>query len=973
MMVRVRSLALAAMVLCAVLAITTGTINPAYFVSLITSSFTFVTSSFASAAGLTLGFWRRVLTSVISLVTSSFNSAIGLSLEFGRRILTTVSIDHALKVRARDFAIEQIHTFHHAAKALLVPYISVCRHIVTDAIGEYPLLRLAEEYLRPQPSGLPADFNPHTDTLFLLLATNFCTAIFCLFIGAAILAPLRTIWRITKALASLADKPEATWQTFLDRLTPALAHTAAFGVNVLVFCGTGLFFCGYSIAMYAADLVTGYLMKRRASKAEPPKVFYRNLPDPRVPELEDQVCKLKSELEDKSSNWNSKFREDALTISGLMEENDKLENANMAQKLAIKKYWSMQASIDMTRPMHEQLMETRKQRDDAQGNYERIVEEKKAMETNLWTQLGKKVEEIRDLKFSHRARMEEYAALKRSQEYHQDRARKDGEASKLSIEFQKGRVQELEKLMASEKDTLDARVKELLATIESLEAQLKERDELIKTQKEAIQSLEAQKKELETRHLSEQKAQKAHLMEAFERERSKLTNLSRLSSEARKAAEEKYKAADEARKAADEAHEAAEQARKTEEEARKIAEKDSAANLEARKTAEEAYKAAEEKRKVAEGALEAAEKAHRAAEEESAANLKALNAAQEALKIAEEARKAAEDESASLRVRLANRPPSHDKGTQASSPPPSPRMKTPGSPSTTPSGSPPSSPRKTPPSSPRKTPGSPGTTPPGSPGQAPPPSPPKEAPPSSSKGMGPCPPIGQRPILPARSVNRKPKSSLSSANSGGNNGLFIPNVSSFSFNFLGGATPNIPGTNPGAPSHGPKTPPPPAAPSNPGPTNPPAAPSTPEPKTPLAEPSAPAPSTPEPKTPQAAPSTPEPENLPALPSSPEPSTPEPANLPALPSSPEPSTPEPTSPPAGPSSPEPTTPPAASQTESSPGKTSGGSSESKQPEPVNTTPAEGSPAEPAMSSAEPSAEPSGEPSGEPTEAPEPGSA
>lgn len=919
--------------------------------------------------------------SVIALVTSSFTSAIGLSLGFGRRILTAVSINHALKVRARDFAVDQIHTFHHAAEALLVPYISVCRHIVTDAIGDHPLLRLAAEYLPPQPSRLPADYRPHTDTLVLLLVTNVCTAILCLSIGAAILAPLQIIWRVTKALVGLADKPEATWEKFLERLTPALAHTAAFGVNVLVFCGTGLFFCGYSIAMYAINLLTEYWMKYRASKVEPPKVFYRNLPDSRVPELEDQVCKLKSEFEDKASNWNSKFREDALTIRGLMEENEKLENANMAQKLAIKKYWSMQASIDMTRPMHEQLMETRKQRDDAQGNYERTVEEKKAMETNLWTQLGKKTEEIRDLKLSLRARVEEYAALQRSQEYHQHRARKDDEASKLSIEFQKGRVQELEKLMASEKETLDARVKELLATIESLESQLKERDELIKTQKEAIQALEAQKKELEARHLSEQNAQKAHLMEAFESERSKLTNLSRLSSEARKAAEEKYKAADEARKAADEAREAAEQARKIEEEARKTAEKDSAANLEARKTAEEACKAAEEKRKVAEAALKAAEKARRAAEEESAADLKALNAAEKALKAAEEARKAAEDESASLRERLANRPPSHDKGTQASSPPPSPRMKTPGSPSTTPAGSPPSSPRKTPPPSPRKTPGSPGTTPPGSPGQTPPPSPPKEAPPPAPpSGMGPCPPLGQRPILPARSVNRKPKPNLSSAKSGGNDGFVFPK-SSFSFDFLGG-TPNIPGTNPGAPSHGPKTPP--AAPFNPGPTNPPAAssnpepmtpparPSTPEPKTPPAEPSTPEPSTPEPKTPQAAPSTPEPASLPALPSSPEPSTPEPANLPALPSSPEPA-----SPPAGPSTPEPTTPPAASQTESSPGKPSGGSSESEQAEPDNTTPAEDSPAEPAESSGEPSgepsAEPSAEPSGEPAEGTEPSSA
>lgn len=879
-------------------------------------------------------------TYLTSQLTSTFTFVVDLSREFCRRILMSLNIDHALKARARAIAIEQLHTFHHEAEALLTPYISVCRHIVTDAIEKYPFLRLAEEYLLPQPTyenltfhaergecvwtksstGLPADFSPHTGTLFLLLATNICTAIFCMSIGATIVAPLRIIWRCTKARVSPAGKPQATWETLIEDLVPVLANIAAAGINGLAFCVTGLLFCIGNIVMYAASLDFGLLMRRAAPQAEPPRVFYKTLPDPRVPQLEEKARKLEDEMQEKDKNNQAFHQENAATIRDLYEKNDVLEKANKAQKLILRGHMKMHGDIDLTRSMYEQLKETQQDRDNIQGDYNRAVEEKIEMQNDFWKQISDKCEDMRSLKKSLRAQKEEHAALLRSQESLQHRANRADEHSRVSIEFQKGRVQELEKLMASQTETLEARNKELHelitsheATIKDFEAQLKERDEANNTQKEAKQALEARIKEQDARHSSEQKSQKAHLMKGFERERKKLVDLSRLSTEARKAAEEKYKAADEARKVADEARETAEQARKNEEEARKTAEEDSKANLEARKAAEDACKAAEEKLEAAEKALKAAEDARKAAEEESAANLKARKAAEESLKGSEEARKAAEDEAASLREQLANRPPSHDKGTQASSPPPSPQ--------------------KTPP-------GSPSLTPPGSPAKAP-------APPL---GKSSCPPEGQRPFLPAVSVRNR---------------VGAKKHPTLKFG------PMNPPTVPAMPTA--------LVPIEPEPTNPPAGPSTPEPTTPSAAPSAPAPSTPEPTNPPTGPSTPDPKTPPpaasstpepktpeAVPSLPEPTTPpagssppEPINLPAVP--------EPTTPEAPLSTPEPTTPPAASPdpepapAEGSPTKSPGSSGESKQPEAVNSTPAEGSPVKPAS------------PSGEAPEAPEPASA
>lgn len=887
-----------------------------------------------------------VLCTILAITTSAYSSTVGLSREFLRQIITGISIGDALMDRAREFAVEQLYTLHDSAETLLLPYISVCRHIVTDAIEEYDILRMAEEYLLPRPSyedmifhaergacvwtmsstGLPANFSPHTGTLFLLLATNICTAIFCLTIGATIFAPLRIVWRITKALVSFAAKPKATRETVLENLGTALATLAAAGINVFLFFATGLLFCSANIAVWAGNLNIGFSTKRPAPEPKEPVVFYRTLPDPRVPQLEEKVAKLESEMAEKDEIRESNRQQDATEIHKLRGENEVLEDANLRQKLVLRGHSTMHDAIDLNTSMFVQLTEERQRSNAIQGDLDRTVEDKKVMEQDLWKQIGDKTDDIRTLKQSLRACDEEKAALLASREYHQHRADMGDECSRLQIEFQKGRIQDLEKLVSSEKEALEARAKELLATIESLEAQLKERDELINAEKEAKQALEARIKEQASRHSSEQKAQKAHLLKGFERERKKLVDLSRLSSEARKAAEEKYRAAEEARKAADEARDAAEQARKTEEEARKAAEKDSATNLDARKAAEEALKAVEEKRNVAEAALKAAEDARRAAEEESAANLKALQAAEEALKIAEEARKAAEDESASLRERLDNRPAYHDQGTQASSPPPPP----------------PKLPLPPPPTL----------------GPVPPP--------GKGKGKFNCPPVGQRPMLGAKSVSKQ-GSNLPPPNSGPKKSTNLPDIdiTDFMFNFLGGgSTPNIPGTNPAAPTLGPKTPP--AAPSNPEPKMPPAVPSapastTPEPTNPPAGPSnpeatnvppassAPEPtnppagaSNPEPKVPEAAPSTEEPTNPPAGSSNPEstnpppvPSTPEPTNPPAAPST---GTPEPTNPPSGSSNPEPKTPEAVPSTQEPTNPPVGASN----PEPANPPPASSSP-------------------------------
>ncbi|KKY34932.1 hypothetical protein UCDDA912_g05107 [Diaporthe ampelina] len=698
----------------------------------------------------------------------------------------SINFDSSLILRARVFAVAQLHTIHHTAEAFLIPYISVSRRIVANAIKEYPLLRSAEEFLLPQPSyenltfhaergacvwtisstGLPADFSPHTGTLLLLLTTNVCTAIACFLVGTAIFAPLRIVWRSTNALVSLATKPNATWETVLEDFATALAHIAAAGNNLLVFYATCLVFCIGNATTYAANLDVGIerVLKRPEPRAESPLVLFRTLQDPRVPDLEEKNRRLETELEEQANIAESSRRRDAATISGLIGKNDAVEEANKAQKRLILNAWEQMASVDMTRSVREQFNELKRNHDSLQGDHGRLAEEKKQAEKEFAQQLGERTDDIRYLKKNLRATEEENAELLRSRQSQQDQAGRSAEVSRVQIESQRQRIQELGKGIASQKETLEARIKELdeliasqNATMESLEAQLKGRDEVINTQKEAMQALEVRIKEERDSHASQKRSSDASLRRNFDRELKKALKASQLNADARKTAEEARKEADEARETAEEV---------------------SADNWRAREAADEACKAAEEKFQAAGLALKAAEEARKAAEEESATNLKAC--------------KAAEEESASLREQLANLPPSHGYGPQSSNPPGSPRKK----------------------------------TPPGSPSRGPPPKPGNSRPP----------PPGLRPILPARSV-RNPKLNLS-GNFGAkkepvpeaSKGPIFPSMGNFEFNFSNGASPKTPPAGPSAPE--PSTPQ--------APSSPPAAPSQ-EPKTAPGAPSLPEP------------------------------------------------------------------------------------------------------------------------------------
>lgn len=514
-------------------------------------------------------------------------------------------------------------------------------------------------------------------------------------------------------------------------------------------------------------------------------MVYRTLLDPRVPELEEKNRRLETELEEQGNIAESTRRRDAATISSLIEKNDAVEDANKAQKRVILSGWQQMASVDMTRPMREQFNELRQKHDSLQGDHGRLAEEKKQAEKEFAQQLGKRSDDILSLSKNLRACEEEYAVLLRSKQFQQDQASRSAEVSKLHTDSQKQRIQKLEKEIASQKETLEVRTKELEELVasqkeamESLEAQLKERDEVINKQKEAMQALEARIKDERDGQVSQKKSSDASLKRNFDRELKKALKAAQLNADARKAAEEARKSAEDARKEADEA--------------RATAEEVSADNWRAREAADEACKAAQDKLQAAELALDAAEKARKAAEEESAANLKACKAAEEALKAAEEARRAAEEEAASLREQLANLPPSYGNGPRSSSPP-----------------------------------GSPSKTPPGSPSGSPPPKPGNSRPP----------PPGQRPILPARSVRKVKlnfpgkfggkKEPVPEASKGP---IFTPNMGDFEFNFSNGATPKTSPPGPSAPE--------PSAPQ--APSSPPAAPSQ-EPKTPPAAPSLPEP------------------------------------------------------------------------------------------------------------------------------------
>lgn len=509
------------------------------------------------------------------------------------------------------------------------------------------------------------------------------------------------VWLSFKARARSSAKPEVTWGALIEEHGHALGKLAAGGINILLLCIVGVFFCVVNGVVWAINRNIGFKLARL--EVPPPQVIYRTLQDPRVPKLQEDNRSLHNSLEDcQKLLQNTRARYDTDT-SELKAENEKLEDANQAQKVMLQTQQRRQASIDMTRPLYDQYKEQKKRADDNQQAKDRIVEEKKQSDEWYAKQLGDQYETIRKVKRELRAEKEQHAELRGSQLYYQDQARDREYVSGLQINSQKKRIQDLEKSMASKMETLEALSKErdqLIASqkedMDSLKAQLEERDEIINGQKKVLQDLEARMKEQEERHASQKKSDSASVKRNFDREMKKRTKACELSSAARKAAEEELKAEREARKAVEEELRIERQARKTAEQKLKVAIR--------------ARRAAEEKAKDFEHEMEQEEDQHAVTTQKLSAERKA--------------REAAEAEVASLKARPATIPPTDDKGTQTSSPPPSPRKTPPGSPREIPPAPFPPSPSKVPPAPlDRKTalPPCPDSPPPPPPARLPPP------------------------------------------------------------------------------------------------------------------------------------------------------------------------------------------------------------------------------------------------------------
>lgn len=679
--------------------------------------------------------------------------------------------------------------FTSAVDLVVVPYIDVCRRFVTNAMEKSHIIRSAEDNLLPQPSidsityypqygsyawdipstGLPLDSSPQPSTVFSLLATNFCTAILCISAYTAMITPV--ILRLSfKARARSSAKPEVTWGALIEGNVHALGKLAAGGINILLLCIVGVFFCVVNGVVWAINRNIGFKLARL--EVPPPQVIYRTLQDPRVPKLQEDNRSLHNSLADCQALLdNTRARYDADTKE-LKAENENLEDANQAQKVMLVTQQRRQASIDMTRPLYDQYKEQKKRADDNQKAKDRIVEEKKQAEEWYAKQLGDQYETTRKVKKDLRAEKEQHAELKGLQVYYQDQARNREYVSGLQINSQRKQIEDLEKSMASKEETLEALSKErdqLIASqkeaMDSFKSQLKERDELINAQNKAIQDLEARLKEQEERHASQKKSESTSVKRNFDREMKKRTKACELSSAARKAAEEELKVEREARKAADDKLKA---------------------EIEARKTLEEKLKVATRALKTAEWKVKDLE--HDVVEEENQHGVTTRKLFAE-----RKARKAADAEVASLKARQATVPPTVDKGTQTSSPTPSPR-KTPSASNDqgTQTSSPPPPPRNTPPGSPRAIPPAPF---PPSPSKVPPFPPRKTAIPPCPNSPPPPPPARlpppeQRAKLPAKSRVRMMKSTGESGEKEGpmpapkaGNGAAVFDMSKINFNF----------------------------------------------------------------------------------------------------------------------------------------------------------------------------------------------
>ncbi|KAI3396202.1 hypothetical protein diail_340 [Diaporthe ilicicola] len=351
--------------------------------------------------------------------------AITLAGELCRRTYSSIKFDQNTILRAYAFASEQLGTFHHAVEPLITSYVSICRRIFIDLMEQFPLLRSIDQHLHVQPSyenvtfhaeigecvltasatGLPVDFKLHVGTVFLLLATNACSVVFSVFITTAIFTPMRIVWQITKATASLVSEPKATCGEILDKLVPASLNIAKVMVIIIAFCATALVFIVSNVAMFAANhLDFGFKLKTTSPPAlsvDAAPVILKTFPDPLIAELREELRQSEERLEGANRYVREVARKHAQRRGELLRDNEILENANRCQKNELRRLKMLHWSLPQ--PEGEQVNEVQQNSGDGQGDLERAVEKANTREKELLQQ----IHERDDLVLSQKKSLEE--------------------------------------------------------------------------------------------------------------------------------------------------------------------------------------------------------------------------------------------------------------------------------------------------------------------------------------------------------------------------------------------------------------------------------------------------------------------------------------------------------------------------------------------------------------------------------------
>lgn len=504
-------------------------------------------------------------TQIMSALGSSFTSAADRSHGFLRRPLTSIHLDYSLIDRVRVLAIEHVHTAHNSTKKALVPCVDAGRHFVRQAMARYRFLRSADAPRLPRMSiesvaychqpgpyprygshpqfasypwdiaycPLPQDPFDNPSTLCLMMATSIITAIVLIAIisaistSSAILSSMRFPWLCVKALTDrlppkpkknmnlkallvrLASKLGTTWGTICEEFIHSLLNLVASGFALLAILSTSLLLFIGNIAVAAHNLDIGLKIRGPPPPPPPPEVVTRYVADPEAPKLKMENQKLRKEAKDNDD-----------------------ENLKLRTRLGNLSY---------------QLEGEKGRGDDLEKERNLAVEQKKESDAESAEQLRDQRDTIRSLLASRRAIREELAALQTTHASCQDRLN----AKNGDCEYYMQRILALEDDLEAIRTQLDGLLASQKEDSEPFRKQLQERDKTIQAQENTIQDLRDQLEKQAEHHASQAKSESAYTKRAFDREAQKMRKACQKKSADHKTAEAKLKAETEAHKAAE--------------------------------------------------------------------------------------------------------------------------------------------------------------------------------------------------------------------------------------------------------------------------------------------------------------------------------------------------------------------------------------------------------------------------------------